>query len=200
MRPPTQDRRNYWSPQHKALLVVMAIKVLQTYPQLADGTDEDKDELVNHGWLYGLRLRPPDKLHGCGSTIFKLMLNYLLERRYGCSRYYVPLAKRITHLSMDIAPGDTLDRVDEIEAWQDTIVDDKDELEWIRRTVPELIGRLPNKKWRRVLWMRYVQGLNGPQTAQKLGISDTAVYKHESRSLAALRKLCRADLQTEDHP
>jgi len=49
MRPPTQDRRNYWSPQHKALLVVMAIKVLQTYPQLADGTDEDKDELVNHG-------------------------------------------------------------------------------------------------------------------------------------------------------
>ncbi len=67
------DNLNYWSEQHKGVLVWAARKALRTNPC----PNIEIDDLVSVGWMGGLRRRPEDKLRGCSHYVYLQMLRHL---------------------------------------------------------------------------------------------------------------------------
>lgn len=68
-----RDFSNYWSTGHHALLLFAAKRALSRYPC----SNITVDELVNIGWLRGLRRVHPNHLFGCYKYTFLIMITYI---------------------------------------------------------------------------------------------------------------------------
>lgn len=71
------------------------------------------------------------------------------------------------------------DEADDEEAWPD---------EETLRLVADAIGSIPSEQCRRVVDMRYAQGMKYKEIADAAGISETAVYKHLRHALEVIRQ------------
>lgn len=84
---PMRNRSNYWSMQHKKLLLYTAGRVLRRI----NTPNVDIEDLVSIGWLHVLRYRPEDKLAHCFSILYKEMLSFVRHeievRNKNCEEY-----------------------------------------------------------------------------------------------------------------
>ncbi|MEM7110953.1 MAG: sigma-70 family RNA polymerase sigma factor [Chloroflexota bacterium] len=85
--------------------------------------------------------------------------------------------------------GGTVSLADSNEFLQNLAATDVAQQQEVRQNLLDAIERLPNPKWREVLLLRYVDGLEPSEIASQLNKTPSAVYSLHFRAIAELKKM-----------